>query len=146
MSHIGRSGPDRPQCADADKPSRFDRVGITDGKARQRPLSIYMLSVCLDGSKGGTIILAMRPDHIVGCVTAKGPIRKTSAPVGGLGVRLNSSCCTTSVRTRCRAVNRRPRRELSESFGACGMRQHVHPLLARNGDAGIAPRCPLLKG
>jgi hypothetical protein len=58
VSRIGRGGPDRLQCADAAKRSRFDRVGIVlaasassrrrpSGKARQRRLSIYMLSVCL---------------------------------------------------------------------------------------------------
>jgi len=32
VSHASRSGPDRP---DADKRSRFGRVGIAGGKARQ---------------------------------------------------------------------------------------------------------------
>jgi len=56
VSRIGRGGPDRPQCAGAAKRSRFDRVDIMlaasasgrrrpSGKAGQRRLSIYMLSV-----------------------------------------------------------------------------------------------------
>jgi hypothetical protein len=40
VSRIGRGGPDRPQCADAAKRSRFDRVGImlaATASGRRRP-------------------------------------------------------------------------------------------------------------
>jgi hypothetical protein len=40
VSRIGRGGPDRPQCADAAKRGRFDRVGImlaATASGRRRP-------------------------------------------------------------------------------------------------------------
>jgi hypothetical protein len=84
VSRIGRGGPDRPQCADA-AISRFDRVGIMARRFSIGPPSAERkgatkMAQHLHAERlsrriiGSMIILAMQPDHIVGCVTAKVPI------------------------------------------------------------------------
>jgi hypothetical protein len=51
VSRIGRGSPDRPQCADAAKRSRFDRVGIllATASCRLRPGGCKIVRIEQDG-------------------------------------------------------------------------------------------------
>jgi hypothetical protein len=71
VSRTGCGSPDRPQYADADKRSGFERVGIRAEGATKTALHRHAERLSY-GSKVH-IVLPMRPDQIVGCATAKTP-------------------------------------------------------------------------
>jgi hypothetical protein len=120
------SSPHTTRCHASEKGG--SRVAIPSGLGRDSPIQGRLLIAISEGYSAA-IMRCFVPPRTRLCNGQSGQFKsgstngsKPTAESGRhwfrsatLGVRLNRSCCTPSMKNRCRAVNRRPGRELSES-------------------------------